>query len=463
MTVIGAGLAGSELTLQLALRGIPVRLHEMKPAQRTPAQVSAHFAELVCSNSFRSSSLENAVGVIKEEMRRLGSVLMRVADETRVPAGDALAVDRERFSALITRLLRTTPGVEIVQGELSELPPPESAQDVVVATGPLTSPALAEAIGRRTGGVSRLYFYDAIAPIVAAESINLDVAYRASRYGKGNAEDYLNCPLDRATYEAFVAAVLEADRVQARDFEDALFFEGCLPIEVMAERGPETLRFGCMKPVGLDNPATGRWPHAVVQLRAENVDRTAYNMVGFQTRLKWGDQVRIFRTIPGLEAAEFLRLGQIHRNTYIDAPALLDRSLRLRTEPRLRFAGQITGVEGYVESTASGLLAALAIVAERAGRDFEAPPPETALGALHGHVLGTRRAPGVEGHVPSNVHWGMVPPLDERAKKKDRKRAYGTRALTALDGYRARTRGALGLIDPARIEALVRAALDSPG
>jgi methylenetetrahydrofolate--tRNA-(uracil-5-)-methyltransferase len=457
--VIGAGLAGSEVALQLALRGHRVVLHEMKPKQRTPAQVSDGYAELVCSNSFRSSALENAVGVIKEEMRRLGGVLIRVADHTRVPAGDALAVDRERFSRIVTHLLQNTPGIEVVEREVTELPGPSEASLVAVATGPLTAPKLAEHIGAITGGGASLYFYDAIAPIVAADSIDENIAYRASRYGKGNADDYVNCPLDREQYEAFVQAVLEADRVTAREFEDALFFEGCLPIEVIAGRGPETLRFGCMKPVGLEHPVTGKRAHAVVQLRAENVDRTAYNLVGFQTRLKWGDQTRILRTIPGLENAEFLRLGQIHRNTYLDSPALLDEQLRLRSAPHVRFAGQMTGVEGYVESTASGLLTAFSMISELSGRVFSPPPVETALGALHAHVLGSRRPEGVKGHVPSNVHWGMVPPLDVRAKKRDRKRAYGERALLETEAYQLRMRDELGLLDAERIEAQIALAL----
>ena len=442
--VVGAGLAGCEVTLQLAERGIPVRLFEMKPHQRTPAQVADDYAELVCSNSFRSASLENAVGVIKEEMRRAGGHLIRLADETKVPAGDALAVDRKIFGARVTERVRRHPNVEVVERALEHLPSPEEAEDVVIATGPLTAPALAEAIAAEVGDASKLYFYDAIAPIVAADSIDTTIAYRASRYGKGDGADYLNCPLDRAQYAAFLEAVIAAEKVVPHAFEEAKYFEGCLPIEVMAERGPETLRFGCMKPVGLDDPRTGRWPYAVVQLRPEDVDHAAYNLVGFQTRMKWGDQLRVFRMIPGLQDAEFLRMGQIHRNTYLDAPAVLDAELRLRSRPNVRFAGQITGVEGYVESIASGLLVGWMVAARRLGRDFTLPPVTTTLGALHAHTLGTRRALE-EGkaakHLPSNIHWGLLPPLAEppagkkRDGKRDRKRLYGERALADLDAW----------------------------
>lgn len=436
VVIIGAGLAGCEAALQLADRGIAVELREMKPERRTPAQVSDRYAELVCSNSFRSSSLENAVGVIKEEMRRTGGRLIALADATRVPAGDALAVDRALFGEAVTRAVREHPHIRVVQGEVTRLPTPDEARDVIVATGPLTAPALAEDIARVTGDRSRLYFYDAIAPIVAADSVDETIAYRASRYGKGNADDYLNCPLDRATYDAFLAAMLAAEKVTPHEFEEARYFEGCLPVEVMAERGPDTLRFGCMKPVGLDDPRTGRWPWAVVQLRAEDIDRTAYNLVGFQTRMKWGDQLRVLRMIPGLQEAEFLRMGQIHRNTYLDSPTLLDDQLRLKTAPHLSFAGQITGVEGYVESMACGLLVGWMVAARREGRAPELPPITTALGALHAHVLGTRRAHD-EQHMPSNIHWGLLPALTIEGKsgKRDRKRLYGERALADIDAW----------------------------
>jgi len=433
VTIVGGGLAGCELALYLARRGVAVRLFEMKPARRTPAQISDALAELVCSNSFRSSSLSNAVGVIKEEMRRLDGALMALAEAARIPAGDAFAVDRERFSALVTAAVEAQPGIELVREEVERLP---AGGEVVVATGPLTAPALAADLAARTGDASKLYFYDAIAPIVAADSVNLEVAYAASRYGKGGGADYLNCPLDAEQYARFVAAIREADRVAAHDFEEARFFEGCLPIEVMVARGEETLRYGCMKPVGLEDPR-GRLPHAVVQLRAENLDRSAYNLVGFQTRLKWGDQARVLRMVPGLEEAEILRYGQIHRNTYIDSPSLLDEGFRLRREPRIRFAGQITGVEGYVESTACGLLLGMMMIAERRGAAPAIPPPSTAMGALHRHVLGTFRPPGTEkhGHVPSNIHWGLFPNLEGRARKADKKRLYGERALADLDAW----------------------------
>lgn len=428
--VVGAGLAGSELSLQLAKRGIPVALYEMKPDRRTPAQVSDHFAELVCSNSFRAAGIENAVGSIKEEMRVAGSVLMQIADETAVPAGGALAVDRDRFSQRVTERLLRDPLIRVYREEVTTLPEPGAFRDVVVATGPLTSPALSSALQEAAGGAEKLYFYDSIAPIVDAESIDLTVAFRASRYDKGDGDDYLNCPLDRDAYSRLVQDLLDGEKVTPKAFEEPKYFEGCLPIEVMAERGPETLRFGCMKPVGLTDPRTGRWPHAVVQLRAENRERTAYNMVGFQTRLKWPAQKEVFRKIPGLQEAEFLRMGSIHRNTYIDSPRLLDSSMRLMNRKDLRFAGQITGVEGYVESTASGLLLALRIASERAGVEFEPPPATSALGALHRHVLGLDRASVVQSdHVPSNVHWGMVPSLEGRVPKQERKRRYGERAV----------------------------------
>jgi len=434
--VIGAGLAGAEVALQLADRGIPVRLHEMKPQQRTPAQVSDHYAELVCSNSFRSGSLENAVGVIKEEMRRSGGRLIALADRTRVPAGDALAVDRVLFGRAVTEAVRGHASITVIEGEVDRLPSAAESTDVVVATGPLTAPKLADDIARATGDRSRLYFYDAIAPIVSADSIDTNIAFRASRYGKGEGADYLNCPLDRDQYAAFLAAMLAAEKVTPHAFEEAKYFEGCLPVEVMAERGPETLRFGCMKPVGLDDPRTGRWPYAVVQLRAEDIDRSAYNLVGFQTRMKWGDQTKVLRMIPGLEQAEFLRMGQIHRNTYLDSPTLLDSELRLKNSPHLAFAGQITGVEGYVESMACGLLVAWMIAQRRQGRPIEVPPPTTALGALHGHVLGLRRAHS-DAHLPSNIHWGLFPPVEStgRAGKRDRKKLYGERALADLDAW----------------------------
>lgn len=435
--IVGGGLAGCEAALQLARRGIAVRLHEMKPRQRTPAQVSDELAELVCSNSFRAAAVDNAVGAIKEEMRILGGALMGVADETRVPAGGALAVDRDAFSARVGGLIREEPLIELVHEEVIELPSPAEVGTVIVATGPLTSSPLAKQIEDLCGGKERLYFYDAIAPIVSADSIDMDVAFRASRYGKGDGDEYLNLPLDEATYLRFVSDLDAAEKVQPRAFEEARYFEGCLPIEVVAARGPETLRFGCMKPVGLPDPRTGKEPHAVVQLRPENRDHSAYNLVGFQTRMKWGAQKQVLRGLPGLGEADFLRMGSIHRNTYVDAPELLDSGLRLRDRPQVRFAGQITGVEGYVESMACGLLVGLMVAAERQGRTLALPPPESTLGALHAHILGVQRSDDGKKHphVPSNVHWGLTPSLKVRARKRDRKRLMGERAVDACRSW----------------------------
>lgn len=435
--VVGGGLAGCETALQLARRGIAVRLFEMKPHVRTPAQVSDELAELVCSNSFRAASAENAVGAIKAEMRMVGSALMAVADATKVPAGGALAVDRDRFSAAVGALIRQAPEIELVHEEMTTLPDPSEVDTVVLATGPLTSPGLAQTVETLCGGRERLYFYDAIAPIVAAESIDQNIAYRASRYGKGEGDEYLNLPLDEEDYRRFMEGVLQAEKVTPRDFEEARYFEGCLPIEVLAARGYETLRYGCMKPVGLPNPRTGKEPHAVVQLRPENAEHTAYNLVGFQTRMKWGAQKSVFRELPGLAEVEFLRMGSIHRNTYIESPALLDDELRLRSRPQVAFAGQITGVEGYVESIACGLLVGLMIAARRRGATLPVLPPESTLGALHAHILGRHRSEGVSRHphVPSNIHWGLTPALAAKAKKRDRKRMMGERALAAAERW----------------------------
>ncbi len=429
VTVIGGGLAGSEAAWQLARAGVEVALVEMKPARRTPAQRQDGLAELVCSNSLRSDNPLNAVGLLHEELRRLGSLALACADATRVPAGDALAVDRERFSRLVTERIEAERRVVLRREEASALPPPPEL--AVVATGPLTSDALAADLAAVTGG--RLAFYDAIAPIVAADSIDRSVAYALSRYGKGAGDDYLNLPLGEAEYRAFVAALLSAEKVPAHDFEDPRYFEGCLPIEVMAERGPEVLCHGPMKPVGLEDPRTGRRPYAVVQLRREDAEGTAYNLVGFQTRLTWPEQRRVFRErIPGLAAAEFLRLGQVHRNTFVDAPRALAPDLSLRARPHLFLAGQITGVEGYVESAACGLVAARAVLARLGGRPFRPPPPGTALGALHRHVTGA--APeGAGGYQPTNVVFSLFPPLPPAARgarrgKEARKAAYLERA-----------------------------------
>ncbi len=431
--IVGGGLAGSEAAHQLARRGHPVRLVEMKPGKRTPAQAGGGLAELVCSNSLRSDSPENAVGLLHEELRRLASLILGAADEARVPAGDALAVDRARFSALVTERVRAAPGLVLEEREVTELPPPPGP--AVLATGPLTSEALAASLAAATGGTG-LYFYDSIAPIVAADSIDRSIAFAQSRYGKGGSADYLNLPLDEAEYRAFVAALRAGEKVKPHAFEEPRYFEGCLPIEVMAERGDDVLAFGPMKPVGLVDPRTGKQPFAVVQLRQEDLAGTAYNLVGFQTRLTWPEQRRIFRTLPGLADAEFLRLGQIHRNTFLDSPKLLGPDLALRAAPHLFVAGQVSGVEGYVESCASGLLVALAVDARIAGRPFVPPPAETALGALYRHVTGAAH-PADIAHQPSNITWGLFPPLPGRVKKRDRRALQVRRAREALGAWAA--------------------------
>jgi methylenetetrahydrofolate--tRNA-(uracil-5-)-methyltransferase len=434
--VIGGGLAGSEAAWQLARAGVPVVLHEMRPVRGTAAHVTDALAELVCSNSFRSDDVENnAVGLLHEEMRRCGSLVMRAADASRVPAGGALAVDRHGFSASVERALLAEPLVEIRREEIAGLPP-EDWDSVIVATGPLTSTALAEAVGALSGEAS-LAFFDAIAPIVHRDSIDMTDAWLQSRYDKGDGSDYINCPLDRPRYEAFVAALLAGDKTEFKGWEkDTPYFEGCLPIEVMAARGVETLRFGPMKPVGLRDPRQRHGPYAVVQLRQDNALGTLYNIVGFQTKLKHGEQTRIFRMIPGLERAEFARLGGLHRNTFLNSPKLLDGALRLRAAPRLRFAGQITGVEGYVESAAIGLLAGRFAAAERLGEAPAAPPPTTALGALVAHITGGADARSFQ---PMNVNFGLFPPLPEgavtRSNRGDRKKLMARRALQDLDAW----------------------------
>ncbi|HEX7488945.1 MAG TPA: methylenetetrahydrofolate--tRNA-(uracil(54)-C(5))-methyltransferase (FADH(2)-oxidizing) TrmFO [Anaeromyxobacteraceae bacterium] len=432
VTVVGGGLAGSEAAWQLARAGVAVELREMKPLRRSPAHRLDGLAELVCSNSLRSDNPENAVGLLHEELRKAGSLVLEAADATRVPAGDALAVDRERFSALVSERLAGHPLVELVRGEVTSLPAGPGL--AIVATGPLTGDALAEEIARLCGG--RLHFYDAIAPIVAAESIDMAVAYARSRYGKGSGDDYLNLPFDEAQYRAFVAALLSAEKVVPHAFEEPRYFEGCLPIEVMAERGADVLAYGPMKPVGLEDPRTGRRPFAVVQLRREDVAGTAFNLVGFQTRLTWPEQRRIFRElIPGLARAEFVRLGQIHRNTFIEAPRLLAPDLSHRERPHLFFAGQITGVEGYVESTACGLLAARAVLDRLARRPFREPPPATALGALHRHLTGAAHPAGAD-YQPSNVVFALFPPLVGKHRgKAARKTAHAERARKELEAW----------------------------
>lgn len=416
ITILGAGLAGSEAAWQLACRGVDVRLVEMKPLKRSPAHGLDGPAELVCSNSLRSDNPENAVGLLHEELRKAGSLVLRCADATRVPAGDALAVDREEFSKAVERALSAHPHVALAREEATRLPEPPLP--AVVATGPLTSDALAMAVAGVAG--DRLAFYDAIAPIVSADSVDMGIAFKASRWGKGDGDDYLNLPLDQAQYEGFVRALLEGEKVQPHGFEEPRYFDGCLPIEVMAERGPRCLSFGPMKPIGLTDPRTGRRPYAVIQLRKENVAGTAYNLVGFQTRLTWPEQKRIFKTIPGLANAEFLRLGQVHRNTFLNAPKLFAADLSLRERPHLFFAGQITGVEGYVESAASGLFTSLAVLARLRGAPFDPPPPTTAMGALVAHVTGAAHPPGYD-YQPSNVTFGLFPPLAEAVKKHDRR------------------------------------------
>ena len=440
--VVGGGLAGSEAAWQIARAGVPVVLHEMRPLRPTEAHITEGLAELVCSNSFRSDdAAHNAVGLLHEEMRRLGSLIMAAGDANKVPAGGALAVDRVGFSDDVTARLEAEPLVEIRREEIAGLPP-HDWDSVIVASGPLTSPALGAAIGELTGE-EYLAFFDAIAPIVHKESIDFTKAWFQSRYDKvgpeGDGADYINCPLDQPRYEAFIAALIAGEKTQFKEWESSTpYFEGCLPVEVMAERGPETLRFGPMKPVGLTDPRSQMRPHAVVQLRQDNALGTLYNMVGFQTKLKYGEQARIFRMIPGLEQAEFARLGGLHRNTFINSPRLLDQSLRLKVDPRLRFAGQITGVEGYVESAAIGLLAGRFAAAERLGRSIDRPPPTTAHGALLDHITGGASASTFQ---PMNINFGLLPPLPpvagKKVKKKERKPALSARALADLEAWQA--------------------------
>lgn len=428
--IIGGGLAGSEAAWQLARRGFRVRLSEMRgTGERSPAHQGDGLAELVCSNSFRSDDSEkNAVGLLHHEMRLCDSLIMGAAAKAQVPAGSALAVDRDVFSAEVEARLTALPNLEIVRERIDAIP---EDGPVIVATGPLTAEALAGSIGRATGADS-LAFFDAIAPIVYRDTINMDVCWMASRWDKGETRDYINCPMTKEQYLEFHAGLIAGEKTAFKEWEaDTPYFDGCMPIEVMAERGVETLRFGPMKPVGLDNPhwatpehPNGRWPYAVVQLRQDNKLGTIWNMVGFQTKLKHAEQVRLFRTIPGLENAEFARLGGLHRNTFINSPVLLDRTLRLKSAPHVRFAGQITGCEGYVESAAVGLLSGLMAASELAGRDWQAPPRTTALGALLSHITGDADA---ETYQPMNVNFGLFPPLHD-VKKKQRKEAYTARA-----------------------------------
>ena len=429
-TVIGAGLAGSEAAWQLARRGVGVTLREMKPRKMSPAHSSEYFAELVCSNSLRGAGLENAVGLLKEELRRLDSLILAAADETRVEAGGALAVDRHGFARRVTEAIRSHPNITVEEGEVTALP---EEGEVLVATGPLTSDALADHLLARTGGQA-LHFFDAAAPLVSFESIDMDKAWFASRYDKGTA-DYINCALSREEYLAFWQELCGAQEAEVHGFEDKQVFEGCMPVEVMARRGEDTLRYGPLKPRGLRDPRTGREPYAVVQLRRDNAAGTIYNLVGFQTHLKFGEQKRVFSMIPALAGAEFLRYGVMHRNTYLDSPRLLNRYYQLRSEPRITFAGQMTGVEGYVESAASGFLAGVELARRMAG---EAPvdfPRETALGALGLYVSDE----SISSFQPMNINFGIITPLDHRVKgKRNKNQEISARSLAIIDQLRER-------------------------
>lgn len=426
ITIIGGGLAGCEAAWQAASRGTRVVLCEMKPLKFSAAHTMPGLAELVCSNSLRGDSLDNAVGLLKEELRRLGSLFMEAAEETRVPAGGALAVDREKFSRYITARITSHPLIELRTTEITNIP---AEGIVIIASGPLTSDALAVTIKGLSGDY--LYFYDAIAPIVTTESLNLTTVFAASRYGKGDGDDYLNCPLDREEYERFVDELLRGEKVVARDFEKVVHFEGCMPIEELAARGVETLRFGPMKPVGLVDPRSGREPHAVIQLRKETREATLYNLVGFQTKLTWPEQKRIFRMIPGLEQAEFARLGSMHRNTFINAPALLLPTFQLKNMSRIFFAGQITGVEGYVESAGSGYLAGVNAARLASGAEPLCPPENSALGALVRHITNAE----VRHFQPMNVNYGLFPEIAGKVKKKERRGMLATRALAEIDQW----------------------------
>ncbi|MBE6944603.1 MAG: methylenetetrahydrofolate--tRNA-(uracil(54)-C(5))-methyltransferase (FADH(2)-oxidizing) TrmFO [Ruminococcaceae bacterium] len=423
--VIGAGLAGCEAAWQLAKRGIPVRLHEMKPVKMSPAHHSNTYAELVCSNSLRGDRLENAVGLLKEELRRLDSLIMAAADATRVEAGGCLAVDRQGFSQWITDKINAHPLITVVSGEVTEVP----AGPVIVATGPLTSDAMSDAIGAYFGQEDYLHFFDAAAPLVTFESVDMDSAWFASRYDRGTA-DYINCPMDKEEYDAFYHALITAQEAEVHGFEDKNVFEGCMPVEVMARRGYDTLRYGPMKPVGLKDPRTGKEPYAVVQLRKDNADGTVYNIVGFQTHLKFPEQKRVFSMIPALRNAEFTRYGVMHRNTFLQSPKLLDRFYADRRNPLVAFAGQMTGVEGYVESTASGCLAAIAMAAKVQGKEPPQFPKETAIGALALYVCDE----SIRDFQPMNVNFGIIAPLNQRIKGKAQKNlVIAQRALEALD------------------------------
>ena len=427
--VIGAGLAGAEAAWQLAQRGLQVELYEMKPEKKSPAHHVDTFAELVCSNSLRGDRLENAVGLLKEELRRLDSLIIACADATRVEAGGCLAVDRQGFSDLVTEKLRSHPNVTVIPGEVTEVP----EGPVIVATGPLTSDAMSDAIGAYFGA-DYLHFFDAAAPLVTAESVDMEKAWWQSRYDRGT-PDYINCAMDREEYEAFLQALITAEEAEVHGFEDKNVFEGCMPVEVMGRRGPDTLRFGPLKPVGLVDPATGREPYAVVQLRQDNAAKSVFNLVGFQTHLKFGEQKRVFSMIPALKDAEFVRYGVMHQNTFIQSPKLLDRYYADRRNPLVAFAGQMTGVEGYVESAASGYLAAVAMAAKVQGRELPDFPQETAIGALGLYISDER----IENFQPMNINFSIIPPLTQRIRKKAEKNlAISMRSLAIIDELIAR-------------------------
>ncbi len=429
VTVIGAGLAGSECAWQLAQRGMEVTLREMKPVKTTPAHTTEYFAELCCSNSLRSDQLENAVGLLKEELRRLDSLIIRCADATRVPAGGALAVDRHGFARMVTEEIRNHPHITVVPGEVTEIPEGE----VVIASGPLTSDALAVKLAELFGEDSTLHFFDAAAPLIAFDSVDMDSAYFASRYDKGT-PDYINCPMTEDEYRAFWKELCVAQEAEVHGFDDGGVFEGCMPVEVMARRGEDTLRFGPLKPKGLPDPKTGRDPYAVVQLRKDNADGTIYNLVGFQTHLKWPEQKRVFSMIPALRHANYLRYGVMHRNTYLDSPRLLDRYYRLKKEPRIAFAGQMTGVEGYVESCASGFLVGVETARRLAGKKPINFPQETAIGALGLYVSNE----SVGDFQPMNINFGIIPQLGYRVKGKRNKNAeLSRRSLEIIENLRA--------------------------
>ena len=429
VTVIGAGLAGSECAWQLAQRGIQVELHEMKPEKMTPAHTTEYFAELCCSNSLRGAGLENAVGLLKEELRRLDSLILQCADATRVEAGGALAVDRHGFAKLVTEKVRSHPNITVIPGEVTEIP----AGEVVIASGPLTSDALAEKLQSLLGEHSDLHFFDAAAPLVSAESVDMDYAWMGSRYDKGT-DDYVNCPMNQEEYDAFWQELTHAQEAEVHGFEDNMVFEGCMPVEVMARRGHDTLLYGPMKSRGLDDPRTGRWPYAVVQLRRDNAEGTVYNLVGFQTHLKFPEQRRVFSMIPALHNAEFLRYGVMHRNTFLDSPRLLDRYYRLKKEPRIAFAGQMTGVEGYVESAASGFLVGVETARRLKGQPPADFPREMAIGALALYISNE----SVTQFQPMNINFGIIPPLDHFVKGKRAKNAeISQRALAILEERKA--------------------------